>query len=79
MDKSQQSQMVSVDANALRRVLAAFNGAPHLIRELQFTRDRPPLFVGNPIDLLIDQFNKWAEAQEKENDDQPGSDRSGPA
>lgn len=46
---------VSVDAAALREVLAALNGPGHFIRELQATRG--PLF-NNPIDKLIVQYNE---------------------
>lgn len=47
---------VTVDAAALRQVLAALIGAEHEIRELQFTRS-----LGNsPIDLLVRQYNEQA-------------------
>lgn len=49
--------IVAVDGHALRRVLVALNGPGHMIRELQNTRDSPPVFTGNPIDTLIDNFN----------------------
>lgn len=47
---------VTVDAEALRQVLTALNGASHLIRELQATRD-PLMGKGNPINKLIEEFN----------------------
>jgi hypothetical protein len=49
---------VSVDAEALRRILQALNGPPHLIRELQATRGA--LFNNNPIDVLVREYNVWA-------------------
>ena len=45
--------IISVDKKALLKVLAALTGPPHLIRELQATRDRPPIIEGNPIDILL--------------------------
>lgn len=53
------SNMVSVSAEALYEVLTALNGPGHLIRELQVTRDKPPVLTGNPIDLLISQYNEY--------------------
>jgi hypothetical protein len=55
---------VSVNAEALRRVLIALTGPGHLIRELQFTRDKPPILTGNPIDTLIREFNEAAAKDE---------------
>jgi hypothetical protein len=49
---------VSVSADALYSVLQALNGPGHLIRELQFTRDAPPIMTGNPIDTLIRDYNE---------------------
>lgn len=57
---------VEVDGEALRQVLQALNGPGHHIRELQATRDKPPLFTGNPIDTLIMEYNVAVEAQGKE-------------
>ena len=48
---------VTVDGDALRQVIGSLIGAPHLLRELQATRDNPPLSVGNPIDTLVGNFN----------------------
>ena len=48
---------ISVDADALFRVLAALNGPDYYIRELQVTRG--PLFE-NPIDKLVTEYNEWA-------------------
>jgi hypothetical protein len=57
---------VTVDASALREVLLALVGPPHLVRELQATRDKPPLFEGNPIDTLLSDFNRAVESAAKE-------------
>lgn len=48
---------VTVDGDALRQVIESLIGAPHLLQELQATRDNPPLLVGNPIDTLVSNFN----------------------
>lgn len=48
---------VTVDAAALRTVLAALNGPSHHIRELQATRSLKALGHYSPIDTLIEQFN----------------------
>jgi len=48
---------ISVSAEALHAVLSALVGPGHLIRELQATRDKPPIMVGNPIDTLVREFN----------------------
>lgn len=53
-----EAPMVSVDAASLRQVLLALQGPPHLIRELQAIRSLP----GSSIDVLIYQFNAWAES-----------------
>ena len=53
-----QSKLIEVDAKALHQVLCALNGPPHLVRELQATRDVKGLFSGNPIDLLIRQYDE---------------------
>lgn len=47
------SKSVTVDKAALREILAALIGPPHLIRELQATR----CLGDSPIDLLVEQFN----------------------
>lgn len=63
-------ETVTVNANALRQLLTALMGPPHLIRELQFTRDIPPFITGNPIDQLIDEYNKAVrEDNEQDTDD----------
>jgi hypothetical protein len=46
---------VSVDAVALREVLTALVGPPHLLRELQAIRGLPG--DASPIDKLVDEFN----------------------
>lgn len=48
---------ICVDARSLFRVLNALNGEPHLIRELQATRN----FPDNPINHLVDEWNLAAE------------------
>lgn len=55
-------ETVTVNADALRQVLNALIGAPHLIRELQATRDKPPVLTGNPIDTLVREFNQAVDA-----------------
>lgn len=50
-------QMVSVDAKALRTVLQALIGPPHLIREIQMTRGVAALTGDDPIGVLIEDFN----------------------
>lgn len=52
---------VTVSSEALCRVLSALVGPPHLIRELQATRG-PLVGEGNPINLLIDEFNAQVNA-----------------
>lgn len=49
---------VIVSAEALRQVLQALIGPPHLIREIQFTRGLPG--DDNPIDLLVREYNEQA-------------------
>lgn len=46
-----------VSAEPLRRVLNALVNAPHQIRELQATREPVALFAGNPINILIAEYN----------------------
>jgi hypothetical protein len=58
---------VSVTASALREVLVALNGPPHLIRELQVLTN-PDLFPDNPITILTAEFNAFVVAQEKTDD-----------
>lgn len=60
MTKSTKGSVVKkifVDSAALRRLLTALVGPPHHIRELQATRDRPPLMIGNPIDVLVKEYD----------------------
>ncbi|MBK9497391.1 MAG: hypothetical protein IPO08_23295 [Xanthomonadales bacterium] len=56
-------ETVTVSATALRQILQALVGPPHYIRELQATRDKPPILVGNPIDKLIAEYNAAADQQ----------------
>lgn len=57
---------VTVNAKALRDLLAAIIGPGHLIRELQTTRGQQD----NPINLLIAEYNA---ATEKFNSEKEGS------
>lgn len=52
-------EKITVSAAPLRRLLQALNGPPHLIQELQATRDLDFLSaaVANPIDVLIAEYN----------------------
>jgi hypothetical protein len=51
--------LVSVNRDALRRVLEALNGPGHLIRELQATRGIEALSDHvNPINELIRSYNE---------------------
>lgn len=59
---------IPVDAVALHSVLRALIGPAHHIRELQATRDKPPLLTGNPIDTLIREYNAFCEAQKAQED-----------
>lgn len=54
--------MVSVPQDALRQVLQALLGPSHLIRELQATRNLPPI-VGseNPINTLVAAYRAATE------------------
>lgn len=67
---------VIVDREALRAVLSALNGPGHLIRELQATRTLPPMKLGddsvyeNPINKLIEDFNKHVASVTKTTTDQ---------
>lgn len=51
---------VEVSASALRELLSAIAGPPHLIRELQVIRGLPG--SDNPINTLINEFNECVEA-----------------
>lgn len=62
-DTRQTTALVPVSLDALHQLLQALNGAPHYIREIQATRNLPG--VKNPINVLIDDFNRWADEQEK--------------
>ena len=54
---------ITVNAQALREVLQALIGPPHLIRELQATMN--PIFE-NPITTLVNTYSKWVDAVNKE-------------
>lgn len=58
MSNPEPSVRIEVDAEALQQVLQALVGPGYLIRELQATRDKPPLFTGNPIDTLVREYNE---------------------
>lgn len=62
METPQAELLVPVSQDALYRVLAALEGAPHRIRELQHTRHLPVLLgqSDNPITVLVQQYNAWA-------------------
>ncbi len=64
---------VTVDADALKRVLLAFNGPGYMLRELQVTRggSAAGLLDNNPIDTLEKQYLEAYQKQRKENDDRP--------
>ena len=49
---------ITVDAQALRRILQALTGPPHLIRELQATRGIAELTGDDPIGTLVKQYNE---------------------
>lgn len=51
---------VTVDAAALREVLAALQGPGHMIRELQIARRLHTLGHPSPIETLIEQFHAQA-------------------
>ena len=53
----EQTGKLLVSAAPLRKVLGALIGAPHMIRELQATREPVALFADNPINVLIAEFN----------------------
>lgn len=50
------NEQILVNKKALRQVLLALVGPPHLIRELQVLN--VPLFPDNPIEILVDDYNK---------------------
>lgn len=56
---------VSVSAEALREVLVALSGPPHLVRELQVLANSA-LFPDSPINVLLREFNEFAESHNKE-------------
>lgn len=47
---------LQVSAEPLRALLNALLGAPHLIRELQATREPVELFADNPINVLVAEY-----------------------
>lgn len=52
-------ERILVSADALKQLLAALNGPPHYICELQVTRGPLPLIGNdNPINILIDNYNE---------------------
>ena len=53
----EQTGKLLVSAEPLRQVLNALVNAPHMIRELQATREPVALFADNPINVLIAEFN----------------------
>lgn len=53
----EQAGKLLVSAEPLRQVLNALVSAPHVIRELQATREPVALFSDNPINVLIAEFN----------------------
>jgi hypothetical protein len=55
-------QRIEVDAAALKRVLAALAGPPHLIREIQATRHLPALGIHNPFAVLLAEYEAWERA-----------------
>jgi hypothetical protein len=55
------SDVITVNSDALREVLVALNGPDHYIRELQVTRNLPGM--NNPINILIDEYNKYCEKE----------------
>lgn len=56
---------ITVNMEALGRVLEALNGPWHLIRELQATRG-PLVGDDNPINILINEYNNYTKKSEKE-------------
>ena len=57
-------ETVTVNAEALRLVLAALQGPQHLIRELQFTTDIcAATGMDNPINTLINEFNEQVKGE----------------
>jgi len=58
-----ESLPIVVSGNALREVLQALNGPPHLIRELQCLATSSLTMDSNPIIELVRQFNAQVEAQ----------------
>jgi hypothetical protein len=57
---------VTVSSEALVAVLHALVGPDYFIRELQATRDKPPFLTGNPIDILIKEYNEAVVAYNQE-------------
>ena len=56
---------ITVNAEALRQILAALVGPGHLIRELQFTRG-PMVGKDNPINILVAEYNAAVEKHNSE-------------
>ncbi len=68
----QVTDQVTVTASALRSLICAVIGEPHYIRELQATRN-PVLFPDNPINVLIDEYNEFAN---KRDDDEAAAQKN---
>ncbi len=50
-------ETIIVNKEALKEILIALVGEPHLIRELQATRGLSVLGMDNPIDTLVHNWN----------------------
>lgn len=57
-------ETVTVNADALRKILQALNGPPHHIRELQAIRNLPGYDC--PITLLTEEYNAAVHEHNKE-------------
>lgn len=57
------SALVPVSHDALRQVLMALNGPAHHITELQVTRRLHELMGDHPIEILIEDYNRWCAEQ----------------
>lgn len=60
---NEQKQTVSVDAEALRRILQALLNGGVEIRELMAIRNLPgEMGKNNPINILVNNYNDWVES-----------------